>query len=181
MRDVFFAPAQAPSSSTSAQAEDSAQVTLEDPAVLREQQQSIRQANEAHVVKAATTRFEQIRFRLSRLGKSRSLHEVFERPRHFYFPQRLWIAFSVSNVATVFFFALYMFGINALCAALTSYRIQFLNILAQLKGFVSAAPTYLKLMSDKAGLLQDVTGAWFFSCPRYSCDLSLYQVLSLTQ
>jgi hypothetical protein len=74
-----------------------------------------------------------------------------------------------------------MFGINALCAAITSYRIQFLNILAQLKGFVSAAPTYLKLMSDKAGLLQDVTGAWFFSCPRYSCDLSLYQVLSLTQ
>ena len=76
-------------------------------------------------VEAAKVRFEQIRFRLARLGRDRSLHEVFERDRHFYYPQRLWIAFSLSLVGTVFFFALFMFSISEFCKVLVSWRIKF--------------------------------------------------------
>jgi hypothetical protein len=99
-------------------------------------------------VEAAKVRFEQIRFKLARLGRGRSLHEVFERDRHFYYPQRLWIAFSLSLVGTVFFFALFMFSISEFCKVLVSWRIQILNIIAQIDGFIGAAPTYLQLMSS---------------------------------
>ena len=106
----------------------------------------------------AITRFEQVRFRLARLGKSRSLHEVFERSRHFYFPQRLWIAFSVSNVGIVFILAVYMFGVKAACIALAAFRIQIMTLLALINGFVGAAPAYLELMLGNTNALQGAAG-----------------------
>jgi len=121
-------------------------------------------------VELAIKRFEQVRFRLARLGKSRSLHEVFERSRHFYFPQRLWIAFSVTNVGIIFFFAAYMYFIRFLCVALTSLRISFMNVLAQFNGFIAAAPTYLKLMMSNANSLQGLAGA---SHKRFTLVLAL--------
>ncbi len=110
----------------------------------------------------AVTRFEQARRRLARLGKHRSdisLHEVFERSRHFYFPQRLWIAFSVANVGIVFFFAVYMFGIKALCVKFSSYRMDIMKLFAQINGFIGAAPTYLQVMLGNVNSLQDLGGA----------------------
>ena len=107
-------------------------------------------------IEAAKVRFEQIRFKLARLGRGRSLHEVFERDRHFYYPQRLWIAFSLTLVGTVFFFALFMFSISEFCKVLISLRIQILNIIAQIDGFIGAAPTYLQLMSS--GLVRGLAG-----------------------
>jgi hypothetical protein len=107
-------------------------------------------------VEAAKVRFEQIRFRLARLGRGRSLHEVFERDRHFYYPQRLWIAFALTLVGTVFFFALFMFSISEFCKVLVSWRIQILNIIAQIDGFIGAAPTYVQLMSS--GLVRGLAG-----------------------
>ena len=90
---------------------------------------AISKQQQARDTDVAITRFEQVRFRLARLGKSRSLHEVFERSRHFYFPQRLWIAFSVSNVGIVFILAVYMFGVKAACSALIVFRIQIMTLL----------------------------------------------------
>ena len=113
---------------------------------------------QARDMDVAITRFEQVRFRLARLGKSRSLHEVFERSRHFYFPQRLWIAFSVSNVGIVFSLAAYMYGVKAACSALTAFRIQIMSVLALINGFVGAAPAYLELMLGNANALQGAAG-----------------------
>ena len=107
-------------------------------------------------VEAAKEKFEQFRFKLARLGRGRSLHEVFERDRHFYYPQRLWIAFALTLVGTVFFFALFMFSISEFCKVLVSWRIQILNIIAQIDGFIGAAPTYLQLMSS--GLVRGLAG-----------------------
>ena len=104
----------------------------------------------------AILRIEQVRFKLARLGKSRSLHEVFEGNRHFYYPQRLWIAFALTLVGTVFFFALFMFSISEFCKVLVSWRIEILNIIAQIDGFIGAAPTYLQLMSS--GLVRGLAG-----------------------
>ena len=105
----------------------------------------------------AFLRIEQVRFKLARLGKSRSLHEVFEGNRHFYYPQRLLISFSLSLVGAVFFLAVFMYLISELCKILTSWRKQILNILAQVDSFIGAAPTYVKLMSS--GLVSGLAGA----------------------
>ena len=105
----------------------------------------------------AFLRIEQVRFKLARLGKSRSLHEVFEGNRHFYYPQRLLISFSLSLVGAVFFLAVFMYLISESCKVLTSWRKQILNILAQVDSFIGAAPTYLKLMSS--GLVSGLAGA----------------------
>jgi len=113
-------------------------------------------------IDVAITRFEQARRRLARLGKhrsDRSLHEAFERTRHFYYPQRLWIAFSVANVGIVFFFAVYMFGIKALCVTFSSYRMNIMKLVAQINGFIGAAPTYLQVMLGNVNSLQDLGGA----------------------
>jgi len=128
-----------------------------------------RMRQEVRDSQAAITRFEQVQFRLTRLGKSRSLHEIFERTRHFYYPQRLLIACSVSNVGIVFVFAVYMFGIKALCVALTSLRIQFMNLLAQINGFIGAAPSYLQLMLNDVNSLQVLAGASFLFKHARSC------------
>ncbi len=105
----------------------------------------------------AFLRIEQVRFKLARLGKSRSLHDVFEGNRHFYYPQRLLISFSLSLVGAVFFLAVFMFLVSESCKVLTSWRQQILNILAQVDSFIGAAPTYLKLMSS--GLVSGLAGA----------------------
>jgi hypothetical protein len=111
-----------------------------------------------NAVDVAMMKFEQLRFRLARLGKSRSLHEVFETTRHFYYPQRLWIAFSVANVGAVFMFAVYMHGIRYVCIELTSFRIQLMSLLAKIGGFLGAAPQYLDLMMKNLNSLQGFTG-----------------------
>jgi hypothetical protein len=107
-------------------------------------------------LEVALTRFDQVRFRLNRLGKRRSLHEIFERNRHFYYPQRLWIAFALAVVGIVFFFALYIFLTFRFIELLISFRIQIMNILAQINAFIGAAPTFLRLMT--ATFLQGLAG-----------------------
>jgi hypothetical protein len=111
----------------------------------------------SNAVDVAMIKFEQLRFRLARLGKSRSLHEVFETTRHFYYPQRLWIAFSVANVGAVFMFAVYIRGFRYVCIELTSFRIQFMSLLAKIGGFLGAAPQYLDLMMRNLNALQGLT------------------------
>jgi ABC-type siderophore export system fused ATPase/permease subunit len=96
----------------------------------------------------AIARFEQVRFRLARLGKSRSLHEIFERNRHFYYPQRLWIALLLSIVGIVFFCAVYMYFTFQFTQLLISFRIQITNIMAQINSFLGSAPSYLRLMTS---------------------------------
>ena len=113
---------------------------------------------QSNAVDVAMMKFEQLRFRLARLGKSRSLHEVFETTRHFYYPQRLWIAFSVANVGAVFMYAVYMHGTRYVCIELTSFRIQLMSLLAKIGGFLGAAPQYLDLMMKNVNALQGLTG-----------------------
>jgi hypothetical protein len=125
-------------------------------------------------VDVAISRMEQIRFKLRRLGKSRSLHEIFERSRHFYYPQRLWIAFSVANVGMVFLFAVYMYGVKALCLVLSSLRISIMNLLAQINGFIGAAPTYIQLMMNNVNSIRELAGASHLCWPCCSrCYITL--------
>jgi hypothetical protein len=121
-------------------------------------------AKRVHRREAVMTRFEQVRFRLARLGKSRSLHEIFERNRHFYYPQRLWIALLLSIVGIVFFCAVYMYFTFKFTQLLISFRIQITNILAQINSFLGSAPSYLRLMTST--LLQGLAGAlqMYMSC-----------------
>jgi hypothetical protein len=110
----------------------------------------------------ALSRFEHVRFRLNRLGKRRSLHEIFEKNRHFYYPQRLWIAFALAIVGISFFFALYLYLTSRFIGLLLSFRIEITNILAQINGFIGAAPTFQQLMTTS--LLQGLAGLptlWF--------------------
>ena len=93
------------------------------------------------------TKLEQFRYKIFGSGKAHSLHEVFEGNKHFYFPQRLWIAFVLSNVALVFLLVMYHFGLNILCEALHDFRLQVMDILAQSNSFVVAAPVFLEQMT----------------------------------
>jgi hypothetical protein len=65
---------------------------------------------------------------------------------HFYFPQRLWIAFSVTNVGLVFFLVLYHFALNAFCGLLDSFRQQMTDLSSQSDSLIAAAPAFLEQM-----------------------------------
>jgi hypothetical protein len=93
------------------------------------------------------TKLEQFRVKIFGLGEVHSLHKAFEGNKHFYYPQRLWIAFALSNVALVFLLVIYYFGLNVLCEALHDFRLQIMDILAQSNSFVVAAPVFLEQMT----------------------------------
>ena len=93
------------------------------------------------------TKLEQFRVKIFGLGEAQSLHKAFEGNKHFYYPQRLWIAFVLSNVALVFLLVMYHFGLNILCEALHDFRLQVMDILAQSNSFVVAAPVFLEQMT----------------------------------
>ena len=93
------------------------------------------------------TKLEQFRIKILGLGKDHALHEVFEGNKHFYFPQRLWIAFVLSNVALVFLLVMYHFGLEVLVGVLLDFRLQIMDILAQSNSLVSAAPVFLEQMT----------------------------------
>ncbi len=130
---------------------------LEDIAEKSDTKRELSLAKRVRRREAVMTRFEQVRFRLARLGKNHSLHELFESNRHFYYPQRLWIALSLSTVGIVFFCAVYMYFTSVFIQLLISFRVQSTNILARVNGFLGSAPSYLRLMSST--LIPDLTGA----------------------
>jgi hypothetical protein len=66
---------------------------------------------------------------------------------HFYFPQRLWIAFSVTNVGLMFFMLAYHFALKAICVHLNSFRLQMTDLLSQSDSLIAAAPAFLEQMT----------------------------------
>jgi hypothetical protein len=92
-------------------------------------------------------RLEQLRFKRSQLGDAHSLHVLFEGREHFYYPQRLWIAFSVSIVGLVFVLVVYYFGLRQLSEFLDELRLDIMNFLAQSNSIVTAAPAFLEQMT----------------------------------
>ena len=92
-------------------------------------------------------RSEQLRFKRSRSGDSHLLHVVFEGREHFYYPQRLWIALSVSIVGLIFVLVVYYFGLRTLCEFADELRLEILNFLAQSNSIVTAAPAFLEQMT----------------------------------
>jgi hypothetical protein len=159
----LVSPGQNPSLISNAESENACEVesafVAKDGAQSPEGQPETSKKKISHLVQIAFLRIEQTRFKLARLGKSRSLHEVFERNRHFYYPQRLLISFSLTLVGAVFFLAVFMYSVSESCKVLSSWRKQILNILAQIDSFIGAAPTYLNLMSS--GLVSGLAGARF--------------------
>ena len=93
------------------------------------------------------TKLEQFRIKTFGLGKAHELHEVFQGNKHFYFPQRLWIAFVLSNVALVFLLVMYHFVLEVFVGVLHDFRLQIMDILAQSNSLVSAAPVFLEQMT----------------------------------
>jgi hypothetical protein len=112
-------------------------------------------------------RLEQLRFKRSRSGDSHSLHVVFEGREHFYYPQRLWIAFSVSIVGLIFVLVVYYFGLRTLCEILDEIRLDIMNFLAQSNSIVTAAPAFLEQMT-KSNLPENLRSANVF-IPALSC------------
>ena len=86
------------------------------------------------------------------------LHDSLERTCYFNFPQRLWIAFSVTVVGIVSFFAVYMYFTTMFCEALISYRMQISNVLSRIKSFVGAASVYLELVTSNIGYIEGLRG-----------------------
>jgi hypothetical protein len=85
-------------------------------------------------------------------------HDSLEKMCYFNYPQRLWIAFSVTSVGIVFFLAAYMYFITIFCEAMISYRMQISNVLSQIKSFVGAASMYLQLITSNIGDLEGLRG-----------------------
>jgi hypothetical protein len=85
-------------------------------------------------------------------------HDFLEKMCYFNYPQRLWIAFSVTAVGIVFFFAAYMYFINMFCETMISYRMQISNVLSRIKSFVGAASMYLQLITSNIGDIKGLRG-----------------------
>jgi hypothetical protein len=105
--------------------------------------------------KCAVSQCEKFRFFLKRQGKKSLFHDNTERTWYFNYPQRLWIALSLTIVGIVSFFPVYIFFISKFCEALISYRMQVSNILARIQSFVAAAPMFLELMTSN---IEGLTG-----------------------
>jgi hypothetical protein len=66
---------------------------------------------------------------------------------NFYYPQRLWIAFGVTNVGLVFLLIGYYFLLGRFRDFLNSFRMQVSEVLSQSNSFVAAAPGFLEQMT----------------------------------
>jgi hypothetical protein len=84
----------------------------------------------------------------------------YETAATFYFPQRLWIAFSVTNVGLLAFLVAYHFALKAFCQLLDSFRLQMIEFLSQSNSLIAAAPALLEVMT-RTSVPESLRGAHF--------------------
>jgi hypothetical protein len=113
------------------------------------------QGHNALRTKVAVSQCEKFSFFFKSRGKKSLSHDTTERTWYFSYPQRLWIALSLTIVGVVSFLPVYIFFISKFCEALVSYRMQVSNILARIQSFVAAAPMFLELMTSN---IEGLTG-----------------------
>jgi hypothetical protein len=109
----------------------------EDSALNSEMFRDVCQRNQTQHVKIA--KCNQIRVWLSRKVDKYLVHDKPEKTRVFYYPQRLWIAFSLTIVGIISVFSVYVYLISNLCETLIFYRLQVAEVLSRIQGVIGAS------------------------------------------
>ena len=118
---------------------------------LLDQSSEFNRGERAHRSKVAVSQCEKFCFFVKSQGKKSLFRDNIEKTWDFHYPQRLWIALSLTIVGIISFFPFYMFFVSKFCEALISYRMQASNILVRIQSFVAAAPMFLELMTSSIG------------------------------